>query len=135
MGGSDGGFIAKKVDNKTQQKHKDAIAKLKDSQYNDGTYDIDTLSRVTYDNGYQVTFCQIGDNYSPEEYADKVNEFASASSDGKTSAGKFGGEPEISFHVDDRKKAEELARKYNQVAIHDWKTGDDIYTGGTGRRE
>ena len=112
----------------------EAIDKLNDPRYNDGSYDIDTLESVSYNSGYQVTFSQIGDDYSDSEYADKVNEFLSNSSDGKVIAGKFGGTPEISFHVENRAKAEELGRKYNQISIWDWENCDEISTGGTGKR-
>ena len=89
---------------------------------------------MEYDDGYQVTFCQIGDDYTASVYADRVNEFLGYSSDGRTLAGKFEGTPEISFHVPDRATAIRLARKYNQISIWDWENGDEIRTGGTGRR-
>lgn len=123
------------ADENTQKKHTQAIEKLMSSEYESGTYDLETLKQVEYNKGYQVTFSQIGDRYSDKEYANKVNEFLSASSDGKASAGKFEGTPEVSFHVGDRKVAEELGRKYNQISIWDWEKGDEISTGGTGRRE
>ena len=67
-----------------------------------------------------MTFCQIGDNYSDEDYAKKVNECLKNSTDGKSYAGKFGGTPEVSFHWGDRKSAEEYARANNQISIWDW---------------
>lgn len=118
----------------TQRQHQDAVNRLAGPQYEDGTYDLNTMTPVSYDSGYQVTFSQIGDNYSDSEYASKVNEFLSVSSDGKTLAGKFEGTPEISFHCNDRATAERLARKYNQISIWDWGNCDEIKTGGTGRR-
>ena len=118
----------------TQREHKSVVDLLNDSKYSDGTYDISNLRQIEYDHGYQVTFCQIGDNYSRAEYADKVNEFLNVSSDGKTLAGKFQGTPEISFHVNDLQTALALARKYNQISIWDWANDTDISTGGTGRR-
>ena len=114
--------------------HQKAITKLSGSEYEDGTYSVDTLTQVSYNDGYQVTFCQIGDNYSNAEYADKVNEFLAVSSDGIASAGKFGGTPEVSFHVASRASAERLGRKYNQISIWDWASCSEISTGGTGRR-
>lgn len=118
----------------TKSFHDSQVQKLGGSNYGEGTYDLDTLSPVEYDRGYQVTFSQIGDNYSNREYADRVNEFLAVSSDGKTLAGKFEGTPEISFHCNDRTTAERLARKYNQISIWDWENCDEIKTGGTGRR-
>ena len=119
---------------RTQSEHQSAVERLNSDKYSDGTYDISTLQQVSYNQGYQVTFCQIGDNYSRSEYADKVNEFLAVSSDGKTLAGKFEGTPEISFHVNDLQTALALARKYNQISIWDWANDTDISTGGTGRR-
>lgn len=124
-----------RVTNSTQSEHRDAVARLSDSAYSDGTYDIVTLRQVSYDGGFQVTFCQIGDNYSDSDYADRVREFLKKSSDGKTLAGKFEGTPEISFHCADRATAIRLAKKYNQISIWDWAACDEIKTGGTGRRK
>ena len=118
----------------TQEKHAQAVAELSKDTYTDGTYDIDTKQAVEFDSGYQVTFCQIGDDYSPDEYDSKVHEFLSVSSDGKTYAGKFESTPEISFHVNDREVAVRLAKKYNQISIWDWQNCRDEKTGGTGRR-
>lgn len=119
----------------TQEEHKRAIEELSKDKYPDGTYDISKYSQVEYENGYQVTFCQIGDNYSAKDYDDRVNEFRSASSDGIVSAGKFESTPEISFHVASREEAIALAKKYNQISIWDWKDCNEIKTGGTGRRK
>lgn len=118
----------------TQRQHQEAVNRLNGPEYSDGTYDLGTMKPVEYDSGYQVTFSQIGDNYSDAEYADRVNEFLAVSSDGKTLAGKFEGTPEISFHCNDRATAVRLAQKYNQISIWDWGNCDEIKTGGTGRR-
>lgn len=118
----------------TQDAHKSAVEELSKDKYEDGTYDISNYKPVEYENGYQVTFCQIGDNYSAKDYDSKVNEFLSVSSDGKVLAGKFEGTPEISFHVSSKSEAIALAQKYNQISVWDWKNCDEIKTGGTGRR-
>ena len=143
---------------RTQSDHKKAVAELSKDKYEDGTYDINTKKTVDFPDGYQVTFCQIGDNYSDNEYARKVNECLRLSSDGKTYAGKFEGTPEISFHCADRDKAVKYAKANNQISIWDWKAMQDaiayessnpddadgiayrwlmcqIKTGGTGRRK
>lgn len=130
-GRSAGNFV--RADNNTQSVHREAITRLSGPEYEDGTYDLNGLTPVSYDSGYQVTFCQVGDNYSDTEYAGKVNEFLSASSDGIVSAGKFG-TPEISFHVDNRRQAIRLAKKYNQISVWDWANQTEIKTGGTGER-
>ena len=124
----------------TQEQHSNAIKELSKDKYEDGTYDVRTYKLVEYSKGYQVTFCQIGDNYSAKEYDNKVNEFLSLSSDGRVSAGKFEGTPEISFNVTDRDTAISLAKKYNQISVWDWEEGNkdwrkgEIKTGGTGKR-
>lgn len=122
------------VSNNTQSEHHAVVDQLRDSRYEDGTYDIVTMQQVEYGGGYQVTFWQIGDNYSDGEYADKVREFLGLSSDGRTMAGKFKGDPEISFHVNSVDEAIRLAKKYNQISVWDWAACNEIDTGGTGRR-
>lgn len=119
----------------TQEKHNEAVKELSKDKYPDGTYDTGNYKPVEYDSGYQVTFCQIGDNYNAKDYDARVNEFLSVSSDGRVSAGKFESTPEISFHVASREQAIALAKKYNQISIWDWKNCDEIKTGGTGRRK
>lgn len=123
------------ADESTQAFHKRQIQTLDGDSYPDGTYNLETLTTVEYDSGYQVTFCQIGDDYTDTEYADRVNEFLAVSSDGITSAGKFGGTPEVSFNVPDRETAIALGKKYNQNSVLEWSTMDFILTGGTGRRD
>ena len=125
-------------ENSTQSVHKRAIAELNDSRYEDGTYDITTKKSVSFSNGYQVTFCQIGDNYTDADYQQKVNECLKMSSDGKTYAGKFGGSPEISFHCNSKEEAIAYAKANNQISIWDWAAdngnGAEIDCGGSGDR-
>lgn len=123
-----------KADENTLAEHQRATKELSSSKYPDGTYNVKTLKPVSYNSGYQVTFCRIGDNYSPKEYAAKVNEFLDVSSDKIASAGKFQSTPEVSFHVKDKSVAIKKAKKYNQISVWDWKSGEEIETGGTGRR-
>jgi len=118
----------------TQTYHKESIKELSDSKYTDGTYDIDTKKTKSFPKGYQVTFCQIGDNYTDKDYQGKVDECLKMSSDGKTYAGKFGGTPEISFHCDDKEQAIAYAKANNQISIWDWENGLEIDTGGSGDR-
>ena len=125
----------RKMDKTALKRHTEQINRLETGAYEDGTYNLDTLEQISYDYGYQVTFCQIGDNYTADEYADKCNEFIAVSSDGVVSAGKFEGTPEVSFHVSDLNIAVSLAKKYNQISIWDWAGIDEIGTGGTGKRE
>ena len=106
-----------------QVTHKSKIAELNKPQYSDGTYDIDTLKPVEFKEGYQVSFYQTGVKLNDKQYQNAHNDM-SKYSDGKTYAGKFGGEPEISYHVRDRKNALMLMKKYNQHSIAQFtKTG------------
>lgn len=133
-GGGGGSNSSGKADENTQAEHQKATKELSSSKYPDGTYNVKTLKPVSYNSGYQVTFCRIGDNYSPKEYAAKVNEFLDISSDKVASAGKFQSTPEISFHVKDKSVAIKKAKKYDQIGIWDWKNDSTIETGGTGKR-
>lgn len=98
----------------------------------DGTFDLATGKAKEYQDGYQVTFSMTEMGFSDEEYTKLVDQFKQADH-GTIDAGKFGGEPEISFNVTDIKKAGKLAYKYNQVSIWDWKNNKEIKTGGTGK--
>ena len=114
--------------------HEMAIAALRTDKYEDGTYNVSTLESVEFDHGYQVTFCQVGDNYSDDDYEFLVAMFREASEDGEVYAGKFGGEPEISFLFGNKADAVKYAKMFNQISIWDWKAMDEIKTGGTGKR-
>lgn len=124
----------KDANESTQREHDAIIKELSSSKYGDGTYDISSKQTVEFNDGYQVTFCQIGDNYTAAQYADKVNECLGMSSDGKVYAGKFESTPEISFHFSSKADAIRYARANNQISIWDWNACDEIKTGGTGRR-
>ena len=110
----------------------------------DSSYRIlDTRHSITYlflgwyyefSTGYQVTFSQIGDAYTDDEYEFLVAMFREMSSDGAVYAGKFGGYPEISFHFSNRDLAVKLAKKFNQYSVWNWKIYDNLITGGTGIR-
>ena len=110
------------------------IARLNDSIFPDGTYNLDTMKPVEFSTGYQVTFSQIGDAYTDDEYEFLVAMFREMSSDGAVYAGKFGGYPEISFHFSNRDLAVKLAKKFNQYSVWNWKIYDNLITGGTGIR-
>jgi len=115
--------------------YRDKMKELESDQYPDfATYNLQTLEEVTYESGFQVTFCQIGDDFSDEEFSGMVKNFKAQSSDGVASAGKFENTPEISFNVKSQKQAISLAKDHNQISIWDWKNGEEIKTGGTGRR-
>ena len=117
------------------KKHVSVVKKLSDNKYENGTYDCDSLTIKEFNSGYQVTFCQIGDNYSEIEYNTLVDIMNKKSSDGKSYAGKFEDTPEISWHFDNKEEAIKIAKQYNQISIWDWEACDEIKTGGTGRRK
>lgn len=117
------------------KKHAEVVKQLSNNKYENGTYDCDNLTVKEFDSGYQVTFCQIGDDYSELEYNTLVGIMNKQSSDGKSYAGKFEGTPEISWHFDNKEAAIKIARQYNQISIWDWGACDEIKTGGTGRRK
>lgn len=109
------------------------IATLNSANFPNGTYDIRTFAPVTYSTGYQVTFCQVGDNYGEKEFMWLVARFAALSDDAGISAGVYGN-AEISFHIADKGVAVALAHAYNQISVWDWANGCEILTGGTGKR-
>ena len=137
MGGSGASLKKEKwmANERTLAQHQRIVGELRKDAYPDyNTYNIATLGIESYHDGYQVTFWNIGDNYSPEEYADRVNEFLQHVPGHITHAGKFEGSPEISFRILSKRTALRLARKYNQISVWDWKNEEEINTGGTGRR-
>ena len=99
--------------------HEDAMRKT--LALDDGTYDMITLEPVSFSDGYQVTFCQVGDNYDDATYRYLVGLFCELSSDCKVYIGKFCGEPEISFHFDSKYFAKYYAKMFNQVSVWNWK--------------
>lgn len=122
----------------TQQFHKSQIEKLSSDKYETGTYNINTLSIIEFDKGYQFTFCQIGDNYSDAEYNALCEGVFAKIGNRNVYAGKFDGTPEISFHTNDKQFAMEFARQHNQRSIWDWSAdngnGAEIDCGGSGDR-
>jgi len=116
-------------------KHTELIKNLASDKYTDGTYNLATMAKVEMDSGYQVTFCQLGDNYTEDDYEFLCAMFIEMSDDGIAYAGKFCGYPEVSFHFARKADAIKYAKMFNQISIWDWSVGEAIETGGTGRRE
>lgn len=110
------------------------LEKLNSPDVPDGTYDLETGKAKEYETGYSVTFSMIGMDFSDEEFKNLVDKFKKADHD-TVDAGKFMGAPEISFNVDDKRKALELAAKYNQIAIWDCANNQGYDTSGTGEWE
>ena len=107
------------------KKVKETIKELSSNKYEDGTYDLDTKKSVEFSSGFQATFQQLNDNYSDEEFGALVNKYKSVG-DGKAYGGKFGGEPEVSFHFSSEKDAIQICKKFNQVSYWDWKTMSEV---------
>ena len=94
----------------------------------DNEDEIEDLEPVYYDDGYMVSFqttngegfnsSRVDLTMSDEDYDMLVDDLISELG-GKPHVGVFGGIPEISFKVDSKEMAENLARKYNQVSIWD----------------
>ena len=95
------------------------LTRLNDVSFADGTYNLDTLEAVEFFAGYQVSFCQLGDTYTDDDFEFIVAMFKEVSSDGHVYAGKFGGYPEISFHFANRDLAVRYAKMFNQISIWD----------------
>ena len=118
----------------TKALHAEAIRKLSSDSFADGTYNLNTLEAVEIDHGYQVTFCQVGDNYSDDDYDFITAMFLEVSEDGIVYGGKFDGCAEISFLFTSKLTAVKYAKMFNQISIWDWKNCEEIKTGGTGKR-
>jgi len=116
------------------KEYKKKLDKLNSPDVPDGTYDLETGKSKEYKTGCSVTFSMIGMKFTDEEFQNLVDKFKKADHD-TIDAGKFEGEPEISFNVDDRKTALELAGRYNQIAIYDCQEEKVYDTSGTGRWE
>lgn len=113
-----------KIDKASKGKeYKERLQSLKGNE--DGTYDINTGKKQSWNDGYNVSFEQSSDKYTPEEYYQKVEECRNKC-DGNIYGGVFGGDPEISFYTKDLKTAKEIMYKYNQHSIWSNELGDII---------
>lgn len=96
------------------------IAKIAGPEYPDASYDIFTLKKYDLNDGYQASFVRKIDDYSDEEYGKIIKEIlSSGKTDGIVYAGKFKGDPEVSFKFKDLDDAMELAEKWNQRSVWD----------------
>lgn len=108
---------------------RDALAK---SVTEDGTYDLTTGKPRSYETGYQVSFQeetterQGHDAYITDEEYDRKVEALKKELKVEPDLGRFG-EPEVSFHVESKEKALELARRFNQESVYDWSTNGTTY--------
>ena len=91
----------------------------------DGTYDIHTHERISFNSGYQVSFEKKDDSYTSKEY-DQIAYIMSLMSDNKVYLGVYDSTPEISFHFEDFELANVVSIIFNQNSIWSWKDNDKI---------
>ena len=92
----------------------------------DGTYDIYTKEKVSFDRGYQVSFETSYDNYTDDEFEDIAYKM-SLLSDNSAYQGVYSLNPELSFHFDDIELASVLGTLFNQISIWDWSIMDERF--------
>lgn len=111
---------------KAGQSYREKLSKISKPTIPDGTYDLDTGKPVDFGGkGYNVSFEQSGVKLSDAEYWERIQECRDKC-DGRVYAGKFGGDPEISFYTTNKEDALDIMRKYNQHSIWDNSIGDII---------
>ena len=91
----------------------------------DGTYDIDSQKKISFNSGYQVSFETKSDSYSNEEYEEIAYKMA-LMSDNRVYLGVYDSTSEISFHFNDLELAKALSIVFNQYSIWDWSKNDEI---------
>ena len=103
----------------------DLLRRLKTNVYMDGTYDLQTMKPIQFNNGYQATFQTTSDNYTKKEFWNLVNWYSKIT-DGKYYIGKYNNELEVSFHFDIEQDAKDICKKFNQISYWDWQHMDEI---------
>ena len=95
----------------------------------DGTYDLESGEPVDFSGKkfYQVSFqtTQTDTEMSSQEF-NKTVEMLKRETKSRVYLGKFDGNVELSFAAKNRKLAMEIAKRFNQHSIWDWKSGDLI---------
>lgn len=103
------------------------LAELKKfSVVEDGTYTMEG-KKISHKTGFQVTFHQIGVEYSAEEYNAIVKKLSTVTR-ATPEVGRFSGfEPHISFCCADRDMAVRICKQYGQLAYWDWSKRESVY--------
>lgn len=115
------------ADERTMAQHNRMLGDVVRGRYaDDAVYDLRTMHKEDFDDGYQVTFVHDGASYTPKEYADVVNEFLRYSVGHWTQVSQFNGYPEISFRIPKIRDAYRLARKYGQKSVFGWREKEDM---------
>ena len=91
----------------------------------DGTYDMHSHKKVSFNKGYQVSFETNYDNYSDSEY-DEIAYKMSLISDNHIYLGVYNSTPEMSFYFNDYELANAISILFNQTSIWDWSKMDEI---------
>ena len=91
----------------------------------DGTYDIHTHEKISFNSGYQVSFEKKDDSYTSSQY-DEIAYKMSLMSDNNVYLGVYDSIPEISFHFEDFELANVVSIIFNQNSIWSWKDNDEI---------
>ena len=115
------------ADERTMAQHNRLLGDIVRGRYpDDAVYDLRTMHKENFSDGYQVTFLREGATYTPREYATIVNEFLRYAVGHWTHVSQFNGYPEISFRIKGIRDAYRLARKYGQQSIFSWATDEDV---------
>ena len=91
----------------------------------DGTYDMHSHKKISFNSGYQVSFETNNDTYSNKEY-DEIAYKMSLMSDNHIYLGVYNSIPEMSFHFNNYEKANVISIIFNQNSIWDWSRNDEI---------
>ena len=92
----------------------------------DGTYDLFTKEKVSFDRGYQVSFETDYDELNKTEYEILAYKM-SLMSDNNVYLGVYENTPELSFHFEDIELANVLGIVFDQISIWDWSISAQIF--------
>ena len=92
----------------------------------DGTYDLFTKEKVSFDRGYQVSFETDYDELNKTEYEILAYKM-SLMSDNNVYLGLYENVPELSFHFEDMELANVLGIVFDQISIWDWSISAQIF--------
>ena len=92
----------------------------------DGTYDLFTKEKISFDRGYQVSFETDYDKLNISEYEVLAYKM-SLMSDNYLYLGVYENNPELSFHFEDMELANVLGIVFDQISIWDWSISAQIF--------
>ena len=118
-------FERKEVD---RSKYEDIYYRKNDTKNitEDGTYDLFTKEKVSFDRGYQVSFETDYDELNKTEYEILAYKM-SLMSDNNVYLGLYENVPELSFHFEDMELANVLGIVFDQISIWDWSISAQIF--------